>query len=338
MVSAGNPHPRHGTGNITHFTAGMPGSGSSLPQSGGSMSPDSVGSAINDGLRTTDGGISHLGSCSCPLSNNAKKQTPWTVANNDDDFTDWALHSGVWLEPEENPIIQQALATVKSMTELVLPAEWRRVPNPPIPFEKFQAAPFRKAVVDAAREANLLQESDNDDSDNDDSRAIRGSFNTLLALWRDVETSKRKQETSGKATYRRNLDALVADVFEFPYKDAHDDKKCEFNEFEVCLEEHLFLQENPASTTEIHPDTIVTSPPIFAYEIYQALKRKRPPSSAAPRTTSDAYLLFSLYSNVHFQKSVTLDTHDLRIIARGSQKFKKNTLKVGKMKKLSGSE
>ncbi|KAF9012150.1 hypothetical protein BDZ89DRAFT_995752, partial [Hymenopellis radicata] len=60
-------------------------------------------------------------------SNNAKKQTPSTVANNDDDFTNWALHSGVWLEPEENPIIQQALATVKSMTELVLPAEWRRV-------------------------------------------------------------------------------------------------------------------------------------------------------------------------------------------------------------------
>ncbi|KAF9020996.1 hypothetical protein BDZ89DRAFT_251613 [Hymenopellis radicata] len=189
-------------------------------------------------------------------------------------------------------------------------------------FEKKSAPAFRTAVVKAAPKESFQG------SDNNDVRAILGSFNILLALSQDVETARlqmMRESTVKEATYRRNLDALIADVFEFQYE------LDEFGEFHVGREEHLFLKENDVSTCEIHADTIVTSGPIPARKIFDELcatmKDNPPPTTSDPTRVeparADPFPLlrdsdpWDLNENLYFDHTVQFFDVSLRLLLMG---------------------
>ncbi len=120
------------------------------------------------------------------------------------------------------------------MCELIVPEEWRVRCFLPLALnfndsqdldycpeiDKEGAAAFRKDVVSAASADSFRGPEDRD------SRAVLGSFQTLLALSKAARERKDKNE----ATYRFSMNAMLADVFELQYLI---DNKREFGDFSV---------------------------------------------------------------------------------------------------------
>ncbi len=122
------------------------------------------------------------------------------------------------------------------MSELVVPEEWRvRRPRPfsflilndlqdptrhPL-LDKLTAAAFRKAVVSRADEASFKGPDDRD------AQALLDSFHLITPMNADICPSSNSLGKN-EATFRRHLDALVADVFAHQY--AVDGLKPEFGE------------------------------------------------------------------------------------------------------------
>ncbi|KAF9033409.1 hypothetical protein BDZ89DRAFT_1062882 [Hymenopellis radicata] len=209
--------------------------------------------------------------------------------------------------------IQEIQQDIKVLLDLVVPEEWKDPTHRP-ESDKQGAADFREAVVSAAT-TTPFKRSDGTSpfkgSDDRDSRAILWSMSLLVALSRAAESRGSRDGWIGKneATFRRHMDALVADVFDVQFLI---DGEPEFGDGNFCVvhEEPIWLQENYVSTSEAHPDALVAYGPIDADIIHRQLRDMQMPTAtdANPASTTGTRIphplseqIFNLYSNVHFQ-------------------------------------
>ncbi|KAF9029778.1 hypothetical protein BDZ89DRAFT_1159614 [Hymenopellis radicata] len=249
--------------------------------------------------------------------------TPSKVAASQQGFNAWRATSGIHWIPKDNPTIQNIRRDVEDMSQLVVPQEWRDPDYHP-QYDKLNATDFRKAVVSAASSTSFKG------SDDRDSFAIFAAFHTLLALHQDIRSRHGKND----ATFRRNIDALVTDVFAHQYVV---DGKPEFGDgnFHALLEEGIWLKENHVTTSEAHPDALVAYGPISADHIHLELENvialesttispsqlplsPLPPMPASTDDNPNPVALSSalqiervakLYTNVHFQHNVSDDPY-----------------------------
>ncbi|KAF9024631.1 hypothetical protein BDZ89DRAFT_1068889 [Hymenopellis radicata] len=207
--------------------------------------------------------------------------------------------------------IQEIQQDIKVLLDLVVPEEWKDPTHRP-ESDKQGAADFREAVVGAAT-TTPFKRSDGTSpfkgSDDRDSRAILWSMSLLVALSRAAE-SRDGWIGKNEVTFRRHMDALVADVFDVQFLI---DGEPEFGDGNFCVvhEEPIWLQENYVSTSKAHPDAIVAYGPINADAIHRQLRDIQMPTAtdANPASTTArtripqplSQQIVNLYSNVHFQ-------------------------------------